>query len=305
MESSSKSLFYFSPAIRLAIFFVATGISMIVGGLLAFSIVSHLLHTDFAHIQAVLLDPQNAKMAQFANALASIIAFAVPSLVAAYFSGGVIRKNLGMIRISNTQQMVLVMALAIAGLLLSGALGDLTEKIPIPTNWKLAADNLEAQYKKALLAMTKMNSIVDLCIALLAVAVMPAIVEELYFRASLQKILIEWSGKPHVAIIITAIIFSAFHYSYFGFLSRMSLGIVLGYIYYFTKSIWLPMLMHFINNAVGITTLYFIRNDAARVEKVVESNLMYYWSIVAVVVVYILLKKLKSISNVTGLEKSI
>ena len=312
MESSSKSLFYFSPAIRLAIFLVATGISMIAGGLIAFWIVAQFIHTDFAHIQTVLLDPQNAKMAQFANAFASLIAFGVPSIAAAYLCGSVnehpakaIGKNMGFTRISNAQQMVLVLVLAIAGLMLSGALGDLTQKIPIPTSWKLAADNLEAQYKKALLAMTKMNSIDDLCFALLAVAVMPAIVEELYFRASFQKILMDWFGKPHLAILVTAIVFSAFHYSYFGFLSRMSLGIVLGYIYYFTKSIWLPMLMHFINNAVGITTLYFIRNDAARVEKVVDGNLTYYWSVVAVVIVYVLLKKLKSISNVTGLEKSI
>jgi membrane protease YdiL (CAAX protease family) len=99
--------------------------------------------------------------------------------------------------------------------------------------------------------------------------------------------------KPYWAIVITAIIFSAFHFSYFGFLSRMSLGIVLGCIYYYTKTIWLPMLMHFLNNAIGVTTLYFVRNNPQKVEAVVNGNLTYYWVFIAIIVVYLLLKKLK------------
>lgn len=71
----------------------------------------------------------------------------------------------------------------------------------------------------------------------------------------------DWTGKPYLAIIVTALIFSAFHFSYFGFLSRMSLGIILGIIYFYTKTIWLPMLMHFINNGIGITILYFVRDN--------------------------------------------
>jgi len=118
-------------------------------------------------------------------------------------------------------------------------------------------------------------------------------VEELFFRASLQKILMDWFGKPYWAIVVTAIVFSAIHFSYYGFLSRMSLGIVLGCIYYFTKTIWMPMLMHFINNAIGVTTLYFVRADPQKVEAVVNGNLTYYWVFIAIIVVYLLLKKLK------------
>ena len=144
------------------------------------------------------------------------------------------------------------------------------------------------------MAMTQMRSIWDLVFALLAIAVVPAIVEELYFRASLQKIIMDWSGKPFVAIVVTAILFSAFHFSYFGFLSRMSLGIVLGLIYYYTKTIWLPILMHFINNAIGVSALYFVRNNPKQIDKVMDSNLGYYWLILGLLMLVLLFKQLKA-----------
>ena len=201
--------------------------------------------------------------------------------------------------------MALVILLALAGLVLSGALGSLTEKIPIPISFKNWADGLEAQYKKALVSMTQMHSIVDLLYALLAVAIVPALVEELYFRATLQKTLKDWTGKPIVAIIVTALFFSAIHFSYYGFLSRMALGILLGLIYEFTKTIWLPILLHFINNGIAIVTLYVVRNNPANIEKAMDENLPIYWGLIALVTIYFLLIKLQKNNHHAGLEKGI
>jgi len=305
MEASENSIFNMSPGYRMALFLGATGISMILGALISFSLVAAYLHVPFNQLQSIILEPANGKIAQFANALASIIAFGLPSVAVAVFTKGRVYHNLGFLVKPKNEQIILVILLAIAGLFLSGALGDLTDKIPVTAGIKSWADSLEAQYKQALLAMTQMKSIEELLYAIIAVALVPAVVEELFFRASLQKILMDWSGKPYVAIVATAILFSAFHFSYFGFLSRMSLGIVLGCIYYFSKSIWLPILMHFINNAIGITALYFVRDDPKKVESVLEGNLTYYWIFVAIIVVYFLLKQLKNNTHNAGLEKSI
>jgi len=305
MEASENSIFNMSPGYRMALFLGATGISMILGALISFSLVAAYLHVPFNQLQSIILEPANGKIAQFANALASIIAFGLPSVAVAVFTKGRVYHNLGFLVKPKNEQIILVILLAIAGLFLSGALGDLTDKIPVTAGIKSWADSLEAQYKQALLAMTQMKSIEELLYAIIAVALVPAVVEELFFRASLQKILMDWSGKPYVAIVATAILFSAFHFSYFGFLSRMSLGIVLGCIYYFSKSIWLPILMHFINNAIGITALYFVRDDPKKVESVLEGNLTYYWIFVAIIVVYFLLKQLKDNTHNAGLEKSI
>ncbi len=293
MESGSNSIFAMSGPMRLALFMAITGICMIAGAFISFSIVGLIMHAGLAEMQTILLSPEHAMMAQLANALASIIAFGAPSIAIAFFANGYWVRNMGFNPIGKMEQVGLVILLALAGLFLSGALGDLTEKIPLPTQLESWAKGMEDQYKKALLAMTQMKSLVDLFFALVTVAFIPSIVEELFFRASLQKILMDWFGKPYWAIVVTAIVFSAIHFSYYGFLSRMSLGIVLGCIYYFTKTIWMPMLMHFINNAIGVTTLYFVRADPQKVEAVVNGNLTYYWVFIAIIVVYLLLKKLK------------
>jgi membrane protease YdiL (CAAX protease family) len=281
-----------------------TGLSMILGGLVTFSIVAAALHAPFTDIQSVLLRPENTSITQIANAFASIIGFGVPALVVAYFTKGTFTSNLGFKPITNEKQVGIVILLAFTGLILSGALGDLTDKITFSKSIRNWATDLEAQYKKALMAMTHMRSIWDLLIAILAIAVVPAIVEELYFRGTLQKIIADWSGKPFVAIVITAILFSTFHFSYFGFLSRMSLGIVLGLIYYYTKTIWLPILMHFVNNAIGVAALYAVRNNPKKIDQVMDSNLTYYWVIIGLAALVILFKQLKKTTD-AGLEKDI
>ena len=297
MYTNENSIFNMSPGFRMVLFISMTGLSMILGGLITFSIVAAALHAPFTDIQSVLLRPENTSITQIANAFASIIGFGVPALVVAYFTKGSFASNLGFKPITNEKQVGIVVLLAFTGLILSGALGDLTDKITFSNSIRTWATNLEAQYKKALMAMTHMRSIWDLLLAIVAIAVVPAIVEELYFRGTLQKTITDWSGKPFVAIVITAILFSAFHFSYFGFLSRMSLGIVLGLIYYYTKTIWLPMLMHFVNNAIGVSALYAVRNNPKKIDQVMDSNLTYYWVVIGLAALLILFKQLKKTTD--------
>jgi membrane protease YdiL (CAAX protease family) len=304
MSTNETSIFNMTPGFRMVLFIAMTGLSMILGGLITFSIVAGLLHVPFLEIQSILMRPEYTSMTQAANAVASIFGFGLPVLIVGYFTSGKLGVQLGFNAITNQKQVLIVVLLALTGLLLSGALGDLTDKLTLSSSIRDWATNLEAQYKKALMAMTQMRSIWDLLFAILAVAVVPAIVEELYFRASLQKIMMDWSGKPLVAIVITAILFSAFHFSYFGFLSRMSLGIVLGLIYYYTKTIWLPILMHFINNAIGVSALYAVRNNPKKIDQVLDTNLAYYWVILGILLLVVLFKQLK-ITTDAGMEKNI
>ena len=157
-------LFDMRPPMRIALFLGLTGIGMIAGALISFSLVAALLHIPFADMQKVLLQPEYASMAQLANALASIIAFGLPSIVLALMAKENWHSHLGFTAVKSYQQIGIVILLALTGLMLSGALGSLTEKIPIPTNFKNWAEDLEAQYKKAMLSMTHMNSLMDLSI---------------------------------------------------------------------------------------------------------------------------------------------
>ncbi len=100
------------------------------------------------------------------------------------------------------------------------------------------------------------SSINNLFINLFLLALLPAISEELFFRATLQKVIGEKLGH-HMAIWFVAIIFSAYHLQFFGFFPRIILGAFLGYLFLWSKSIYLPMIAHFINNATLIV-FYFL-----------------------------------------------
>ncbi|MEY4279620.1 MAG: hypothetical protein RL377_1624 [Bacteroidota bacterium] len=297
MSIQNRSLLQMSPGMRIALFIAISGISMIIGAFVTFSIVASYLHVGFDQIQRVLLSPEHARLALFSNAFASVIAFLIPSIAVAYFAEGAIWKNLGFEKVANAKLFLWVILLSIAGLILSGALASVTELIPIPQAVKTWANGLEANYKQALMTMMQMHSIADLLINLAAVALVPAIVEELYFRGALQSNLKAWSGNYWIAIIVTSIIFSAFHFSYFGFLSRMGLGIVLGFIFQYTKSIWLCILMHFINNGIAIVALYSAKGDMAKSDKIMEEHLPMYWGAFAIVLVVNLLKQIKKEAN--------
>ena len=93
--------------------------------------------------------------------------------------------------------------------------------------------------------------------SLMIVALLAAVSEELLFRSVIQKGLIKLFKNAHVAIIVTAIIFSAFHGDVFGFVPRFILGLMLGYMFWLSGSIWSTMLMHFVNNAT-IVILYYM-----------------------------------------------
>lgn len=298
-------LFDMRPPMRMALFLGLTGIGMILGALISFSIVTDILHIPFSEMQKVIMQPEYASMAQFANALASIIAFGLPSIVLAILVKGNWMANMGFLPMKSYQSAGIVILIALIGLVLSGALGSLTEKIPIPSDFKNWAEGLEAQYKKAMLSMTHMSSLKDLAFALLAVAIIPSIIEEVYFRGTLQKIVLDLTGKPYAAIILTAIFFSAIHFSFYGFLSRMALGMVLGYVYHYSKTIWLPVLLHFLNNGIAVVILYSIRHNPANVEKMMDDNLPIYWGVLALAGIYYLLKQLKNNYSNAGLEKSI
>ncbi len=88
---------------------------------------------------------------------------------------------------------------------------------------------------------------------------MPAVCEELLFRGIIQNKLTRWWNNPHLAILFTAILFSAIHMQFLTFLPRFFLGGLLGYLFYYGNSIWLPMAAHFTNNLGALVLFYYMR----------------------------------------------
>ena len=115
--------------------------------------------------------------------------------------------------------------------------------------------SLEDAAKVATEKMLSVNTIGGLLLNLVVVALIPAIGEELTFRGVLQQALTR-KMNPHVAIILSAAIFSFIHFQFYGFLPRLFLGLLLGYMFYITGSLWTSMLMHFLNNGTAVVLYY-------------------------------------------------
>jgi len=137
------------------------------------------------------------------------------------------------------------------------------------------ARNKENELAKFTEVVTKFNSIPNLLLGLLVIAVLPAIGEELVFRGMIQNELWRGTKNVHVAIWIAAIFFSAIHIQFYGFVPRVLLGALFGYLYYWSGNLIVPMFAHFFNNGFSVVALYLNQNNLidADVEKVESAPL--------------------------------
>ncbi|MBN2682444.1 MAG: CPBP family intramembrane metalloprotease [Bacteroidales bacterium] len=110
------------------------------------------------------------------------------------------------------------------------------------------------------LAFLEVSSLQLLIFNIIMIAILPALAEEFFFRGIIQKLFIDWFKNIHVGILISAIVFSAFHTQFYTFLPRVIMGIYLGYLFVWSGSLWIPIIAHFINNSVGVIGIYLIHN---------------------------------------------
>lgn len=123
---------------------------------------------------------------------------------------------------------------------------------------------------KITIQLITVRSNFDFIINLIMIAVLPAIGEELMFRGGVQRSLTKAFNSPHLAIWLTAIIFSAIHVQFYGFIPRMLLGAGFGYLYFYSGSLWYAMLAHFINNAYAVCAAFYMQKHNMPLNKADE-----------------------------------
>lgn len=204
---------------------------------------------------------------KFLQALSSVGIFIVPPFLFAYLSGN----SLSFKSVSRQQLMLTAVIMFFAMPLING-LSLWNEQLHLPgflesvEAWMRAAEAKAMAITEAFLAV---NTPLGLAVNILIIAIIPALGEELLFRGVVQKELSKWSGKVHLSIWITAFLFSAIHLQFLGFFPRFLIGGLLGYMFYWSGSIWLPILAHFVNNAVAVILYYMVAKG--RLEADVET----------------------------------
>ena len=117
--------------------------------------------------------------------------------------------------------------------------------------------SMEEDTAKQIAFMLKGQTINDLVLNLVFVAVFAGVGEELFFRGVLQRLFIKTFKNPWAGIVLAAFIFSAIHLQFYGFIPRFILGILLGLIYWYSGSLWPAILAHFVYDALAVVVIYF------------------------------------------------
>ncbi|MCX3264391.1 CPBP family intramembrane glutamic endopeptidase [Pedobacter agri] len=123
---------------------------------------------------------------------------------------------------------------------------------------------------KLTIALITVRGNLDFVVNLVMIALLPAIGEELMFRGGVQRSLTKAFNSPHLAIWLTAIIFSAIHVQFYGFIPRMLLGAGFGYLYFYSGSLWYAMIAHFINNAYAVCAAFYMQKHNMPLDKADE-----------------------------------
>ncbi len=273
------------PISQFGILLGLLGAGLVLGGVVTVFLVKIWLNVPMTEVSTAIVNPENVQFARILQALSSLFMFALPTLIFAMLMDKKPLAYLGFTRGFSGKQAFLIILLLFASLFVVGSLATLNEMIPISKKMADYFKEIENAYNQQVMAIAKMNSVGEYFISLIILALLPAVFEEMFFRGAMQQVLIGIARNAFIGILLTGIFFSAIHFSYYGFLPRVYLGFLLGYIFYYGKSIWLTMLVHFFNNAIVVTQMYFLSRSGKLSPEAMNENYPLYYGMLGIVVV--------------------
>jgi len=210
-------------------------------------------------------DPGVITRLKYLQVVNQLALFVVPVLIFAMFAGKSIPDYLKLNRKINVLPILVAISIIIAGLPFINWLAEINGNMSFPEQFSgIEKWMRDSEAEAGTLTRVFLNSTIigGLLINILMIAILPAIGEEFFFSGVLQRLFSEWFKNVHVAIIVTAFIFSAFHMQFFGFIPRFLLGMFLGYLFYWSGSLWLPIIIHFLNNGMAVVVAFLAARGA-------------------------------------------
>ncbi len=272
------------------------GAGLFIGAFISIAIWMMMTGRPFLSIQTDMLKPQYYNATMTIQVVSTFVMFVLPVYFVALISYRKPARFLGFTTNINYKQIALVLAILVLAFPLSGALAELNKIIPIPKSWAdyfTAKEDARAAEEAALI---NINSFSKYLISLIVIGLLPGLFEEICFRGGLQNILVRWFKGPWAAIIITSIIFSIVHVSYYGFLVRFALGVILGFIFYYSGSLWLSILCHFLFNDVQVTFMYMYNLHNVKDQKDIGDSAPLWIGAVCLMLIIYLFTQFKKVS---------
>lgn len=235
--------FNVSPAKRFVFFFCATLMCMLVGSV----IVAIIMHGG-----------STAPRLRVATVVQDVVMFILPAVMTAVV---VTRRpaDFLMMRRAPFLAYPLAVAVLLAAVPAMNAVIAWNESLTLPAGmagveqWMRAAESQAAGAITTLMGGTGVGSLIVL---LLIAGLLAGFSEELFFRGTLQRLISSSGAGVHVAVWLTAVVFSAVHMQFFGFFPRLLLGAFFGYMAVWSGSIWVPVTAHVANNLLAATGLW-------------------------------------------------
>lgn len=272
-----------STGMRIFIYLMALLVCSLIGGVITFWL-------------AVGNDITLLKIGQ---GISSLLMFIAPPLILYGFTRPQPLQAIGFSKPVTAWMLLIGVVLMFVSLPFTNLLGTLNEKMNLGSFEALESMLKELEETAGDLTgrMLQVDSIGGLLLNLLVIALIPAIGEELTFRGVLQQALVKGCKNAHIGIILSAAIFSFIHFQFYGFLPRMFLGIILGYLFYYSGSLWVSILMHFINNGTVVVLAFLQHKGLTEIDPesfgATNNVLLITLSVLATIVLIVICDKIK------------
>ena len=234
----------------------------------------------------------------FMQGLQTIVLFGVTALVGVWFTEDYVNPLRQMLlnKGLSVQQSLIAFLFAVAALPMISMLADWNNGIELPS-FLVSVEEMMRQMEEQAKVLTErflQTSSVGMMVAnLFVMALLPAVCEEMMFRGWLQRVLGK-SVNYHTAIWVSAFVFSAIHFQFYGFIPRMLIGAALGYLYHYTGSLWASILAHFVNNAAAVVIAFLSYNGYTNIDfDLIGTGDTWYLSVASLAVCLALMGKLR------------
>jgi membrane protease YdiL (CAAX protease family) len=249
-----------------------------------------------------LSNPDTIAVLKYFQTIQAIGLFIVPPFVIGYMYSGNAKKYLHLNKPINLQSVGLLILLMLFSAPFINFIGELNSNMSLPDcmsgieAWMKQSEEQAAEITDAFLNVKNFSG---LAFNIFMIAFLPAIGEELLFRGVIQKIFTKMTKNHHAGIWISAILFSALHMQFYGFVPRVILGAIFGYLLVYSGSIWLPITGHFLNNAIAVISMFFINKGvlSSNYETIGSTTDSYYIAFISFAFIIVLITVIKRINT--------
>jgi membrane protease YdiL (CAAX protease family) len=296
-----------TPAFR-----VLMGISIFVFSLAFMSIAGYIIASAVTGISMSEMSKMDYKVSgerltgalKIMSLFSDIGIFAIPALLLPWLLFG---KNVSLFMGFQKKSPLILFVFAICLALCVQPMVDLTARINqhlvfphFMGGFEQSIKDMQSKTEEMMKHFVTMPDLPSFLVNILFVAVMPALFEELFFRGLVQRSLQGWLKKDHLAVFVSAFIFSAFHREFYSFLPLFLLGLLLGYAYLWSGDLKLSILIHFTNNLMALVQSYTLQLNGkpAMPQNTGDHSPVWLYMVSAVLMVFLLyLYKIKAQAN--------